>query len=145
MLTFIVVVIIIGLIFYCGYVWGDVSAANHFFDEKKELIKAKDWWQDKCNDALEDLKKTKSALKDAIVRNDDLLEQNTALIAENDTLTNKLSLNLLWRQTIEMKYQEEIIDWFNQWISQAEIARKLGCGASTISRAIKKFWLVRQK
>lgn len=143
MLTFIVVVIIIGLIFYCWYVWWDVSATNHFFNEKEELGKEIDWWKDKSNEALEDLRKVKKELKDAIVRNDDLWKQNTALIKENDSLTNKLSLNLLWKQTIAMKYQEEIIDWYNQWISQKVIAERIGCGASTISRAIKRWWITR--
>ena len=143
MLTFIVVVIIIWLIFYCWYVWWDVTVTNHFLDEKEELRKEIDWWKDKSNEALEDLRKVKNELKDAIIRNDDLWKQNTALINENDSLTNKLSLNLLWKQTIAMKYQEEIIDWYNQWISQKVIAERIGCGASTISRAIKRWWITR--
>jgi hypothetical protein len=97
-----------------GYVWGEVQTTNNFFDEKKELRKEIDWWKDKSNDALEDLKKTKSALKDAIVRNDDLWKQNSALIEENDSLTNKLSLHLLSMNTIEMKNQEEIIELYKQ-------------------------------
>ena len=97
-----------------GYVWGEVQTSNNFFNEKKELRKEIDWWKDKSNDALEDLKKTKSALKDAIVRNDDLWKQNSALIEENDSLTNKLSLHLLSMNTIEMKNQEEIIELYKQ-------------------------------
>ena len=97
-----------------GYVWGEVQTTNNFFNEKKELRKEIDWWKDKSNDALEDLKKTKSALKDAIVRNDDLWKQNSALIEENDSLTNKLSLHLLSMNTIEMKNQEEIIELYKQ-------------------------------
>ena len=143
MLTTIVIIIIGWLLIYMGYVWGEVQTTNNFFDEKKELRKEIDWWKDKSNDALEDLKKTKSALKDAIVRNDDLWKQNSALIEENDSLTNKLSLHLLSMNTIEMKNQEEIIELYKQWLTQAEIAKRIGCAASTISRAIKKWWITR--
>lgn len=143
MLTTIVVIIIGWLLIYMGYVWGEVQTSNNFFNEKKELRKEIDWWKDKSNDALEDLKKTKSALKDAIVRNDDLWKQNSALIEENDSLTNKLSLHLLSMNTIEMKNQEEIIELYKQWLTQAEIAKRIGCAASTISRAIKKWWITR--
>lgn len=143
MLTTIVVIIIGWLLIYMGYVWGEVQTTNNFFNEKKELRKEIDWWKDKSNDALEDLKKTKSALKDAIVRNDDLWKQNSALIEENDSLTNKLSLHLLSMNTIEMKNQEEIIELYKQWLTQAEIAKRIGCAASTISRAIKKWWITR--
>ena len=147
MLTTIVLIVIVWMLIYLWYVIWDAHARNHFFKEKKELRKEIDWWKDKSNDALEDMKKTKSALKDAIVRNDDLWKQNSVLINENDALTNKLTQYTLRygeiKQTIEMEHQEEIIQYFNEWLSYKTIAEKIGCSLSTIRRAIKKRGLVR--
>lgn len=149
MLTTIVILVIAWMLIYLWYVIGDVYARNHFFKEKKELRKEIDWWKDKSNDALEDMKKTKSALKDAIVRNDDLWKQNSVLINENDALTNKLTQYTLRfgeiKQTIEMEHQEEIIQYFNEGLSAKKIAEKIGCSRSTVQRAISKRGLVREK
>lgn len=149
MLTTVVVIVIAWVLLYLGYVIWDVTARNQFFKEKKELLKEKDWWIDKFNDSQDDLKKVKSSLKDAIVRNDDLWKQNSTLINENDTLTNKLTQYTLRfgeiKQTIEMEHQEEIIQYFNEGLSAKKIAEKIGCSRSTVQRAIQKRGLVREK
>lgn len=147
MRTIIVMLFIVWVLIYMWYVIGDVTTYNRCYDEKVEVLKEKDWWIDKFNDCSEDLRKVKSELKDAIVRNDDLRNQNTALVNENDSLTNKLTQYMLrfgeLKQTIEMKNQEEIIQYFNEWLSYKDIAEKIGCGASTIQRAVKKRGLTR--
>lgn len=147
MLTTIVLIVIVWMLIYLWYVIGDAHARNQFFEEKKEILKEKDWRIDKFNDCSDDLKSVKKELKDAICRNDDLWNQNSVLINENDTLTNKLTQYTLrygeLKMTIEMEHQEEIIQYFNEWLSYKAIAEKIGCGASTIQRAIKKRWLVR--
>ena len=147
MRTIIVMLFIVWVLIYMWYVIGDVTTYNRCYDEKVEVLIEKDWWIDKFNDCSEDLRKVKSELKDAIVRNDDLRNQNTALINENDSLTNKLTQYMLrfgeLKQTIEMKNQEEIIQYFNEWLSYKDIAEKIGCGASTIQRAVKKRGLTR--
>lgn len=147
MLTVIVVLVIFWTLIYLWYVIGDVHARNQFFEEKKEILKEKDWWVDKFNDSQDDLKSVKKELKDAICRNDDLWNQNEVLIKENDKLTNELTQYMLrygeLKQTIEMEHQEEIIQYYNEWLSYKAIAEKIGCGASTIQRAVKKRWLVR--
>lgn len=149
MLATVVVIVIAWVLLYLGYVIWDVTARNQFFKEKKELLKEKDWWIDKFNDSQDDLKKVKSSLKDAIVRNDDLWKQNSTLINENDTLTNKLTQYTLRfgeiKQTIEMEHQEEIIQYFNEGLSAKKIAEKIGCSRSTVQRAISKRGLVREK
>jgi predicted nuclease with TOPRIM domain len=147
MLTTIVLIVIVWMLIYLWYVIWDAHARNQFFEEKKEILKEKDWWIDKFNDCSEDLKKVKNELKDATCRNNDLWKQNSCLINENDALTNKLTQYTLRygeiKQTIEMEHQEEIIQYYNEWLSYKEIAKKIGCGASTIQRAIKKRGLVR--
>jgi len=147
MLAVIVLIVIAWMLIYLWYVIGDVRARCQFYEEKKEILKEKDWWIDKFNDSQDDLKWVKKELKDAICRNNDLWKQNSVLINENDALTNKLTQYTLRygeiKQTIEMEHQEEIIQYFNEWLSYKEIAKKIGCGASTIQRAIKKRWLVR--
>lgn len=147
MLTTIVILVIAWTLIYLWYVIGDVRARCQFYEEKKEILKEKDWWIDKFNDSQDDLKWVKKELKDAICRNDDLWKQNSVLINENDTLTNKLTQYTLrygeLKQTIEMEHQEEIIQYFNEWLSYKAIAEKIGCSLSTIRRAIKKRWLVR--
>lgn len=147
MRTIIVMLFIVWVLIYMWYVIGDVTTYNRCYDEKVEVLIEKDWWIDKFNDCSENLRKVKSELKDAIVRNDDLRNQNTALINENDSLTSKLTQYMLrfgeLKQTIEMKNQEEIIQYFNEWLSYKDIAEKIGCGASTIQRAVKKRGLTR--
>ena len=147
MLVLIVILLFAWALVYLWYTIGDVKARNSFYDEKKEILKEKDWWIDKFNDSQDDLKSVKKELKDAICRNDDLWKQNTALINENDVLTNKLTQYSLRygyiKQTIAMEHQEEIIQYFNEWLSYKTIAEKIGCSLSTIRRAIKKRWLVR--
>jgi len=147
MLATVVVIVIAWVLLYLGYVIWDVTARNQFFEEKKEILKEKDWWVDKFNDSQDDLKSVKKELKDAICRNDDLWNQNEVLIKENDALTNKLTQYILrygeLKMTIEMEHQEEIIQYFNEWLSYKDIAEKIGCGASTIQRAVKKRGLTR--
>jgi len=147
MLAVIVVLVFAWMLIYLWYVIGDVHARNQFFEEKKEILKEKDWWIDKFNDSQDDLKSVKKELKDAICRNDDLWNQNSVITNENDVLTNKLTQYTLRygeiKQTIEMEHQEEIIQYFNEWLSYKAIAEKIGCSLSTIRRAIKKRGLVR--
>lgn len=147
MLTVIVLLVIAWMLIYLWYVIGDVHARCQFYEEKKEILKEKDWWIDKFNDSQDDLKSVKKELKDAICRNDDLWNQNSAITNENDVLTNKLTQYTLRygeiKQTIEMEHQEEIIQYFNEWLSYKVIAEKIGCSLSTIRRAIKKRGLVR--
>lgn len=147
MLVVIVLLVFVWMLIYLWYVIGDVIARNQFFEEKEEILKEKDWWIDKFNDSQEDLKSVKKELKDAICRNDDLCNQNEVLIKENDAITNKLTQYMLrygeLKMTIEMEHQEEIIQYFNEWLSYKTIAEKIGCSLSTIRRAIKKRWLVR--
>lgn len=147
MLTTIVILVIAWMLIYLWYVIGYVHARCQFYEEKKEILKEKDWWIDKFNDSQDDLKSVKKELKDAVCRNDDLWKQNSVLINENDALTNKLTQYTLRygeiKQTIEMEHQEEIIQYFNEWLSYKTIAEKIGCSLSTIRRAIKKRGLVR--
>ncbi len=147
MLAVIVLIVIAWMLIFLWYTIGDVHARCQFFEEKKEILKEKDWWIDKFNDSQDDLKWVKKELKDAICRNDDLWNQNSVLINENDTLTNKLTQYTLrygeLKQTIEMEHQEEITQYFNEWLSYKTIAEKIGCSLSTIRRAIKKRGLVR--
>ena len=132
------------MLVYLGYVLWSVLEYNHNFDDKQELIKEKDRWKDKFNDCLEDLDSVKKELKDAICRNDDLWKQNTLLMNESDVLTNKLTKYILrfgeMKETIAMRNQEEIIQYFNEWLSCREIAEKIWCSKSTIQRALKKWW-----
>lgn len=147
MLTVIVILVIVWMLIFLWYTIGDCQARNQFFEEKKEILKEKDWRIDKFNDSQDDLKSVKKELKDAICRNDDLWNQNEVLIKENDKLTNELTQYMLrygeLKQTIEMEHQEEIIQYFNEWLSYKAIAEKIGCSLSTIRRAIKKRGLVR--
>lgn len=144
MLVLIVILLFAWTLVYLWYTIGDVKAQNSFYEEKKEILKEKDWWVDKFNDTQDDLKKVKKELKDAICRNDDLWKQNTLLMNENDVLTNKLTKYILrfgeMKETIAMRNQEEIIQYFNEWLSCREIAEKIWCSKSTIQRALKKWW-----
>lgn len=48
-------------------------------------------WKVQAEKIADELKETKKALKEAIIRNDDLWKQNKCLINENDVLTNQLN------------------------------------------------------
>lgn len=147
MLTFVIIIVIVWMLIYLWVVIWDARARNEFYKEKKELIKEKDWWIDKFNEVLSDLKSANSKvkdvqeeLKDAICRNDDLCKENEILTNQLNSCLAKLGTIKL---TIAQQHQEEIVQYYEEWLSLDKIAEKIWCWRPTIHRAIKKWWLTR--
>ena len=149
MLTFIVVLLIVWLLIYVGYVIWDVQTSNRYFDEKVEILKEKDWWIDKFNDCSDDLKKAKDELKKAIATYDDLLKEHENLLSEYEKVKAQYFIDHVKAETLEKEKKltiaeankKMIIKLHEEKLDQRSIAAIIGCSRSTIQRAYKKRWL----
>ena len=147
MLTFVIIIVIVWMLIYLWVVIWDARARNEFYKEKKELIKEKDWWIDKFNEVLSDLKSANSKVKDVQEELKDAICRNNDLWKENEILTNQINGYLArfgeLKLTIAQQHQEEIVQYYEEWLSLDKIAEKIWCWRTTIHRAIKKWWLTR--
>ena len=138
MLTTIVILVIAWMLIYLWYVIGDVHARCQFYEEKKEILKEKDWWIDKFNDSQDDLKSVKNELKDAIEEKEEIEAQYLILQVKAENLEKEKILTIAEanKKMITQLYEVD-------GLSLKAIATIIWCGTSTIQRAIKKRWLVR--
>lgn len=147
MLTFIVLVVIAGWLIAIWYEWWQVKAYSEFSEKSSNSINEIEFLKEQIDKISKERRWEQHALAQSLGDLHDEQVKNKNLINENDVLTNKLTQYMLrygeLKQTIEMEHQEEIIQYFNEWLSYKAIAEKIGCGASTIQRAVKKRWLVR--
>lgn len=99
------------MLYYVWYLAGWFNSDNECEDEITELKKEIKWWERQCK-----------------------------MLSEEN---NRLKQQLIWskKKTIAERNEEDIRTLWNEWLSDKEIAEIIGCGKSTIQRAIKKFWL----
>jgi len=140
MLAVIVLIVIAWMLIYLWYVIGDVRARCQFYEEKKEILKEKDWWIDKFNDSQDDLKSVKKELKDAIEEKEKVEAQYFILQTKAENLEKEKILTIAEanKKMITQLYEVD-------GLSLKAIATIIWCGTSTIQRAVKKRGLVRQK
>lgn len=138
MLTVIVLIVIVWMLIYLWYVIGDCHARNQFYEEKKEILKEKDWWIDKFNDSQDDLKSVKKELKDAIEEKENIEAQYFILQTKAENLEKEKILTIAEANKKMITQLYEVDGLSLKWI-----ATIIWCGTSTIQRAVKKRGLVR--
>lgn len=143
-MTRLVVIIILAWIVYIWFEWWVVYTINHDIEKKEkkddELKDEIEWWKKQTKEALTEVNDWKRKFNDMQCKYNKErnkvfeLEQNLEAYLKGKKGRKK-------RETFADKNEEAIRELFNSWLSDKKIADKLGCGKSTIQRAVKKFWL----
>lgn len=142
MLTRLITIIIIAWIVYVGFEWWVVYTINHEIkteeENYKELLKEIEWWKKQTHNTLAEVNDWKDKFSE--MQHMYNKERNKVFECEQN-----LEAYIQWKKikykTIADRNKENIISLFNEWLTDKEIAEVIGCGRSTIQRAIKKFWL----
>ena len=141
-MTRLIVIIIIAWIVYIWFEWWVVYTINHEINtvenKEKELKDEVEWWKKQTHDVLAEVnewKEKRSEMQQMYNK-----ERNKVFELEQN-----LEAYVQWKKvkykTIAERNEENIVSLFNEWLTDKEIAKIIGCGRSTIQRAIKKFWL----
>ena len=142
MLTRLVVIIIIAWIVYIWFEWWVVYTINHDIDRKnenyKELTDEIEWWKKQTHNTLAEVNDWKRKFNDMQCKYNK--ERNKVFECEQNLEAYIQWKKVKWK-TIDERNKENIISLFNEWLTDKEIAKIIGCWRSTIQRAVKKFWL----
>lgn len=133
------VIMVVAIIFYCiGAMIGKSAEKFARSEYIEELIKKIDWWKNQAHEILNEVNEWKDKYSE--MQHMYNKERNKVFECEQN-----LEAYIQWKKvkykTIADRNKENIISLFNEWLTDREIAEVIGCGRSTIQRAVKKFWL----
>lgn len=142
MLTRLVAIIIIAWIVYIWFEWWVVYTINHGMEKDSnrfdELLEEIEWWKKQTHDTLAEVNDWKRKFNDMQCKYNK--ERNKVFECEQNLEAYIQWKKVKWKTIAEIN-KENIISLFNEWLTDKEIAKIIGCGRSTIQRAVKKFWL----
>lgn len=133
----IIVILFIWITFFVWYLKGGFDSDNQCEDEIIELKKEIRWWKNQVKAIWEDRDKMKKELNEKIIEKEK---------AEAELFIKQVKAESLERRNklgIAEAHKKMIIQLYKEWHSQKKIAWIIGCGRSTIQRAVQKRWLKR--
>ena len=134
----VIVLLFLWLVYFAWYLAGGYNADNKCEDEIIKLKREIRWWKNQMHGALKEVNDWKRKFNDMQCKYNK--ERNRVFECEQNLEAYIQWKKIKWK-TIAEKNKENIISLFNEWLTDKEIAKIIGCGRSTIQRAVKKFWL----